>query len=201
MDYVIGIDPGITGAVVVLNMDGGLEAAGVCPSVPTGKGNKRDYDIDGMRRLVEPYSLMAGKQSRCALELVGPMPKQGVTSMFNFGMGYGIWKGIVASHLMQMTLVKPKRWQDEMLAGYPRGEAVKQSAVRVAKARWPDIPITLKKDWGIADAALIAEWHRINSEHSLRVLEALKHRQPPDQDAENLRAIKKQQNKPNEEGE
>lgn len=163
MDYVIGVDPGITGAVVVLNMDGGLEAACVCPSIPTGVGNKRDYDIDGMRRLIEPYSLLAGKQSRCAVELVGPMPKQGVTSMFNFGMGYGIWKGIITSHLMQMTLVKPKRWQDEMLAGYPRGDAVKQSAVRVAKARWPDIPIKLKKDWGIADAALIAEWRRINS--------------------------------------
>jgi len=177
MDYVIGVDPGITGAVVVLNMDGGLEAASVCPSLPTGKGNKRDYDIDGMRRLIEPYSFMAGRQSRCALELVGPMPKQGVTSMFNFGMGYGVWKGIVLSHLMQMTLVRPRRWQAEMLAGYPRGDATKQSAVRVAKSKWPDIPIKLKKDWGIADAALIAEWHRINSSASDPEVEIFKPRE------------------------
>jgi len=163
MDHVIGIDPGITGAVVVLAMDGSLEAASLCPSVPTGKGNKREFDWDGMRRLIEPYSFLAGQQSRCAIEHVGPMPKQGVTSMFNFGRGYGIWIGIICSHLMPMTFVKPKRWQDEMMDGYPRGKATKHSAVRVAKSLWPDIPIDKKKDWGLADAALIAEWHRLNA--------------------------------------
>lgn len=163
MDHVIGIDPGITGAVVVLNMDGSLVTASRCPSTPTGKGSKREFDWDGMRKLIEPCSFLAGKQSRCAIELVGPMPKQGVTSMFNFGRGYGIWIGIVCSHLMSMTFVKPRRWQDEMLDGYPKGKATKQSAVLVAKSLWPDIPIQKKVDWGIADAALIAEWHRRNA--------------------------------------
>lgn len=162
--YVIGIDPGIGGAVVVLAADGSIAAAAVTPSIPTGKGSKRDYDWDGMRRLIEPYSFLAGMhRTRCAIELVGPMPKQGVTSMFNFGKGYGIWIGIVCSHLMPITLVKPQCWQAELLAGYPRGKAVKNSAVRVARGLWLDIPIEKKKDWGLADAALIAEWHRMNA--------------------------------------
>ena len=161
MDHVIGIDPGITGAVVVLDAaDGSLQLASRCPSVPTGKGNKREFDWDKMRECITPYSFLAGKTSSCAIELVGPMPEQGVTSMFNFGRGYGVWIGIVCSHLMPITFVRPQRWQQEMLDGFPRGEATKASAVRVAKSRWPDIPIRLKDEWGIADAALIAEWHR-----------------------------------------
>jgi hypothetical protein len=65
--------------------------------------------------------------------------------------------------------VRPQRWQQEMLDGFPRGEATKASAVRIAKSRWPDIPISLKSDWGIADAALIAEWHRRHGAYNGRV--------------------------------
>lgn len=160
MDHVIGIDPGITGAVVVLNVDGSLEFASRCPSIPTGQGNKREFDWDKMRGCIAPYSFLAGKTSRCVIELVGARPDQGVTSMFNFGTGYGIWIGIACSHLLPITRVRPQRWQREMLDGFPKGKATKASAVRVAKSLWPDIPIRVKDDWGIADAALIAEWHR-----------------------------------------
>lgn len=160
--YIIGIDPGITGAVVVLREDGILESAAVSPSFPTGKGSKRDYDDDAMVNLLEPYSFLNGRTATVALEMVGAMPKQGVTSMFNFGTGWGIWRGIVSSYRMPLIFVRPQQWQKEMLRGYPGGDASKESAVRVAKHMWPDIPIEKKKDWGIADAALIAEWHRRN---------------------------------------
>ena len=63
---------------------------------------------------------------------------------------------------MPITLVSPQKWQKAMLDGYPGGKATKESAVRVAKNLWAEtITLDKKKDWGIADAALIAEWLRL----------------------------------------
>ena len=164
MECVIGIDPGISGAIVVLREDGSIAKAELCPTLPTGKGTKRDYDYHGMARLLRPYSRM-----HCAIELVGPMPKQGVTSMFNFGKGWGAWIGMAAAYEMPLTFVRPQNWQKVMLDGYPGGKATKESAVRVAKNLWAEnIMLVRKKDWGIADAALIAEWLRLRRKGELQ---------------------------------
>ena len=149
MTAYVGIDPGKAGAWAVINSAGRWVAGGLTPTI--GK----EYDEPGMRAafqwLADPW---------VAIEKVGAMPGQGVTSMFSFGAGYGLWRGIVVGLGLSYELVRPQAWQKEMLAGMPRGKQTKESAVQKAKQLWPEIPINGKKDWGLADAALIAEWLR-----------------------------------------
>ena len=154
---VLGIDPGITGGVVAVNDDGFLDYALRTPTI-TDKG-KRQYDIPGM---VSTVTDAAAKGDRLfvAIEKVGAMPRDGRVGAFNFGKGYGIWLGILGALSIPYLEVTPQRWQARMLAGLPRGPQTKTSAVQRCKALFPALPIKVKADWGMADAALIAEYAR-----------------------------------------
>ena len=150
----IGIDPGITGAIVLLDADGQLLSAFRTPVIP---GPKREYDLQAMIACLEGAM---GNGYRCTIEKVGAMPNDGRVGAFNFGRGYGLWLGMMSALGIGFAEVTPQRWQARMLAGQPRGKQTKASAVKVAKGLWPEIPIRVKADWGIADAALIAEFGR-----------------------------------------
>lgn len=93
------------------------------------------------------------------IERVHSMPKQGVASSFNFGMGYGLWQGIVAGLGWSMELVTPQQWMKVMMAGQLRG---KDPARARAQELWPHAMYYFErvKDHGRADAALIAEFGR-----------------------------------------
>lgn len=162
MSLYIGIDPGLQGAIAVLDNEGRLLDAVRTPTIaPTGKG-KTEYDIPGMVSALLFCSGAPGNQSPAlvTIEQVNAMPHDGVTSSFRFGMGYGLWRGIASALAAPVMLARPAAWQASTLAGRPRGRAVKSSAVAAAKDLWPRIPIKFKRDWGMADAALIAEYGR-----------------------------------------
>tara|TARA_R100000951_G_scaffold82836_1_gene70496 strand:- start:1106 stop:1603 length:498 start_codon:yes stop_codon:yes gene_type:complete len=158
MNLYVGIDPGLLGAIAVLDDEGRLLDAVRTPVIPSsGKGGKTEYDIPAMAQFLEHIS---PDLRLITLEQVNAMPHDGVTSAFRFGMGYGIWRGIASALRTPMMLARPVAWQAKALAGRPRGKAVKSSAVAAAKDLWPNIPIKYKRDWGMADAALIAEHGR-----------------------------------------
>lgn len=153
----IGIDPGISGAVAVVSPDGFLDWAQRTPVVKD-KG-KAHYDVPLMRRAITE-SVRDVSRIIVGIEKVGAMPTDGRVGAFNFGKGYGIWLGILSTLDVPYIEITPQRWQAKMLAGHPRGPQTKTSAVTCAKAMFPTIPISVKADWGIADAALIAEYTR-----------------------------------------
>jgi crossover junction endodeoxyribonuclease RuvC len=155
MDTYIGIDPGLTGAVAVIDAGGRLVSATRTPIIRAAAGGKSQYDTPAMVELLAEH-----KDCRVALELVGAMPHDGVASSFRFGTGWGLWQGILAALALPTVLVRPKEWQAATLVGLPRGKAVKTSAVSAAQALFPTLPIKVKADWGMADAALMAEWCR-----------------------------------------
>lgn len=158
---VIGIDPGITGAVVVLHADGELARALRTPILM--EKTKKVYDLGLMREVLRAANFEAEKEGGTAivgLEKVHSLPRDGRVGAFRFGMGYGMWQGLLSGLFLPYTEVTPQRWQGRMLAGYPRGNQTKTSAVTVAKNLFPRIPIEHKADWGMADAALIAEYTR-----------------------------------------
>ena len=102
-----------------------------------------------------------GKLLAC-IEKVGAMPRDGRVGAFSFGKGYGIWLGIMSAMAVPYTEIPPQRWQGPMLAGLPRGPQSKVSAVHRARSLYPRLPIKVKADWGMADAALIAGYaHRV----------------------------------------
>jgi len=155
---IIGIDPGITGGLVAIDNEGFLEYAFRTPSIKD-KG-KNYYDIPGMVELLTQPMMINGASVICAIEKVGTMPRDGRVGAFNFGKGFGIWLGILGGLGIPYTEVMPQRWQARMLRGLPRGPQTKTSAVQRCKSLFPTLPIKVKADWGMADAALIAEYIR-----------------------------------------
>jgi len=145
-----GIDPGKAGALALLDSAGQIVSASIVPTI--GK----DYDLNAMvAPLIDRDDIRAA-----AVEHVHAMPGQGVTSMFSFGRGLGLWEGALAALCIPYELVKPGRWM-RLVGDMPKDvKERKARLVRAAKSRWPHAPIEKKKEWGIADALWIAEWAR-----------------------------------------
>ncbi len=152
----IGIDPGVTGGICVVNAaTGRMMAAQRTPILPvTGK---KQYNAAAMRDIL----LNGMYEVRLAtIEKVGVHPHDGKVGCFNFGVGYGLWIGLMVALSIPHIEVSPQRWQARMLAGLPRGGSSKASAMRAANSLFPTLELTVKADSGIADSALIAEFGR-----------------------------------------
>ncbi|MCH8066535.1 MAG: hypothetical protein IIC90_12040 [Chloroflexi bacterium] len=155
---IIGIDPGLTGAVARI---GHVDVVGSGPGsevwdTPTAKDGKRTVFLPReMRRLL--LDAIAGQACSVFIERVHSMPKQGVSSSFNFGMGYGIWIGLIHGLGYSIEHVTPNAWKKEMMAGMSK----EKDASRVrAQELFPDADLHLVKHHGRADALLIAEYGR-----------------------------------------
>jgi crossover junction endodeoxyribonuclease RuvC len=146
--YYIGIDPGQSGAVAVLDSKHGYIDVLDWP----GDEILVAKLVCAIRCQIETlkYSLVA------ALEDVHAMPKQGVSSTFKFGSNFGIWRGILAAYGIPFQLVKPRTWQ----TGIIRKADGKQASLAVARRMFPKAELHLKKHHGRADALLIAHWLR-----------------------------------------
>jgi crossover junction endodeoxyribonuclease RuvC len=154
MSYVIGIDPGISGAISVFDWyTKSLLEVYDMPTleVDSGKTKKRHISAVTLRDILEIYP-----DSHIVVEKVGAMPGQGVSSMFNFGRSAGIIEGVVAALRMSSTYVTPQTWTKAV------GRAAGKDASRMrAMELFPTRAELFKraKDDGRADAALIAYWY------------------------------------------
>jgi len=154
MSYVIGIDPGISGAISVFDwyIKSLLEVYDMPTlEVDSGKTKKRHISAVTLRDILEIYP-----DSHVVVEKVGAMPGQGVSSMFNFGRSAGIIEGVVAALRMSSTYVTPATWTKAV------GRAAGKDASRMrAMELFPTRAELFKraKDDGRADAALIAYWY------------------------------------------
>ncbi len=172
-EVIIGIDPGIGGAVAVLDLRNGQKIARVF-SVPTQnivkKGKKKkDYDAAAMAKILAEY-----RGTRCLVvqEATHAMPKQGTASMYSFGRGAGLWEGIVAALEMKQEFVLPVVWKKEWASTLLSIEKrlAKDKARELAKSLYSELEpeFARKKDDGKAEALLIAEYagRHYNNEQS-----------------------------------
>jgi hypothetical protein len=160
MIRVLGIDPGLDGALAVLDLQQGGTILHLTKVVPTptldvmvNKKKRRDYDVPGMWHLVEDAVYPADVQvAMVGLEHQGPRPKEGVVSSYRTGHGYGLWRALVVAAQLPLTIVQPLVWRREF--GLLR--AGKQASVRAAVEGFPNYPWSLTRHDGAADAILIA---------------------------------------------
>ena len=149
---IIGIDPGISGAISVLENKKVLEVYDT-PTMIDGKKNKRQINSAQVSNIIKER-LNSQKEVVVVVEQVNAMPGQGVTSMFNFGQSFGVIKGICAALGLPIYFVRPTKWKKHFNLIKTNKDASRTKVIEV----YPEISGKLhrKKDSNRADAILIA---------------------------------------------
>lgn len=151
---IVGIDPGLDGAIALIQTDPMMLRVEDMPTftVRSGKTDKRRVDAGALAHALEQWHYPAAID-RVYIEKVGAMPGQGVTSMFGFGFSAGMIEGIVAALKIPYEYMTPQAWQAlAKVAGGKDGSRQKASRLFPCDA---DMFIR-KKDNGRSDAVCIA---------------------------------------------
>ena len=147
----IGIDPGNTGAIAILDAQDSVLSLFDMPCMALGKSDKQQVNPAELARILKSNWTV---DAVVYLERVSSMPGQGVVSMFNFGMGFGIIQGVCAAISLPVHLVAPNVWKRK--AGLIGSE--KDAARTLAQQLYPEAMLGRQKDIGRADAILIARF-------------------------------------------
>ena len=108
---IIGIDPGISGSICFFK-DGKILDVIEMPTMTEGKKNKKQVNGSQIyNEILKRIKKIEKQEIRLVIEKVSAMPKQGVTSMFNFGQSFGILKGICSAMQLPMYFVRPAKWK------------------------------------------------------------------------------------------
>ena len=149
---VIGIDPGITGAISILENSKVIEVHET-PTMIDGKKNKRQVNGAQITNIIKKW-LNKDKEVIVVVEHVNAVPGQGVTSMFNFGQSFGVIKGICSALSLPIYFVRPTKWKKYFNLIKTNKDASRTKVIEV----FPEISgqLSRKKDSNKADAILIA---------------------------------------------
>lgn len=147
MTAVLGIDPGCSGALVIVTEQGGYIDHLAMPTIKVG--TKSRVNGAAVAAWVRQYGI-----THAYLEQVGAMPGQGTASMFTFGHAAGVAEGILQGLNIPYTLVTPQAWKKSAgLIGSDK-DAARSRAIQL----YPGLRALDAKAKGqaIADALLIA---------------------------------------------
>jgi hypothetical protein len=139
----IGIDPGASGAIAVIDEFGAFVA-----DLKLKDATERDV-WEWLSNQTD-----AATEIQAAVENVHSMPKQGVASSFKFGFSAGFLRGLLVASAIPFVVVSPQRWQKEINC-MTRGD--KNISKDAAQRIWTGgVRITHAN----ADALLLAEYCR-----------------------------------------
>ena len=148
---ILAIDPGQTGGLAVVDFygDGPLIRTAL-PMPLTTVNKKKALDITAVLEWLPVISSI----DVGVIELVHAMPKQGVSSSFQFGRMFGAAETVIYL-LDRQAYVSPRTWKRALNLTsdkYASIDLATRIFGRKAAQRW----FSLKKNEGIAEAALIA---------------------------------------------
>ena len=151
---VFGIDPGVSGAISVLENKKVIEVFDM-PTMIDGKKNKKQVNGSQVTNIIKER-LDVNKEIVVVVEHVNAMPGQGVTSMFNFGQSFGVIKGVCSALSLPIYFVRPTKWKKHFNLIKTNKDASRTKAIEM----YPEISNKLhrKKDSNKADAILIARY-------------------------------------------
>ena len=151
MKIIIGIGPGLTGGIAILDSKNKeLIRVEDMPIIP--EGGKKKVSGHGLMKLIGGYT--RHQVDMVYLEKVGARPGQGVVSMFNFGRSYGAVEAAVSLMGFPLTYVTPQRWKRSAGLMGTHKDASRGKVLDL----YPDADVHRKKDNGRADAVLIARY-------------------------------------------
>ena len=148
----IGIDPGVSGAIVAVDKAGIVRG----DDMPVIEINGRKHVSPAALRAVLAAMAKEDREVHVVIEHVQGVQQSGATSAFNFGRGFGVIEGVVAGLQLPYTLVRPQAWTKALGVGSDKG-AHRAAAMRL----WPACADLFKraKDDGRADAALLCHYY------------------------------------------
>ena len=154
----IGIDPGLSGAVAVIDPKGSVLFFDTPTTLVSSKSSRRSYAPSNMVNLLSVIGHETGSVFlHVGIERQQAMPKQGVSSTFSTGYGFGLWIGILASLSLPYTIVDPRAWKKKTMAGMGKEKGasiIRATQLYPASVKW----LERKKDHNRADALLIADY-------------------------------------------
>lgn len=139
---IVGIDPGLEGALAFLSDSVRVVDMPLRPHI-------RRERVDGRQIL---NLLMETEPDLVVMEAVHGRPGNGAAASFTFGLGFGVLLGIIDAMGVPLVLVTPQKWKSDVLHGTKKDKA---AAVAWAQSRFPDLG-RLRHDQ--AEALCLAHW-------------------------------------------
>ena len=151
---IIGIDPGLSGAIAILENKKVLKIFDM-PVMSEGKKNKRQLNSAQLVNIVRE-NINNNEEIAVVVEQVNAMPGQGVTSMFNFGQTFGAIKGVCAALSLPIYFVRPSKWKKQFELINSSKDASRTKVIEM----YPHLSdqLSKKKDVNKSDAILIARF-------------------------------------------
>ena len=139
----LGIDPGNSGAIALISKE---------KSEVISWNPQFLKVIDTIRRWQVIYDIKLA-----ILEHAHAFPHQGVVSVFNYGLNYGCWQGILTTLGIRYKIIHPTKWKKFFWSGV-KGKKSKGMSLDLARELFPDINLKFKKDHNKAEALLLAKY-------------------------------------------
>ena len=175
ISHIIGIDPGLSGAIALINADTGeLFDVADMPTYKTvtAAGKKATIiDVPALAETLNDYIDHAdrARDAVIVIEQQSTRPGLAAGSVFKTGYGYGVLVGLAEASGCRWSTIRPQDWKEWHgligaggdLKGHKRTAAIKTASRQAAMARFPyhaDAFWRLRDD-GRAEAALIADAH------------------------------------------
>jgi len=146
MRYFIGIDPGFSGAITVIDEDKRIIYCVDMPILKVGKRNELDEIM--IYQILKSY-----EPDHVYIEKAQSMPGQGISSTGRYMASYGILRGICVGLGIPYTLVHPRTWKKEMMKDMPKE---KEASIMRVNQLYPYFALPRKKDHGKSDSILLA---------------------------------------------
>lgn len=155
MRKILGIDPGLSGGLSIIDEQFNLIACIPMPVVKTDSGKNR-VDPRPVFDLINLH-----KPELAVVELVGARPGQGVVSMFNFGDAFGAVRAVAECLCPVVRYSRPQEWRGhQSLTGLSK-EQIAEVAYEVFQAEAiygkPRAGKRAVRD-GISDSLMIAKF-------------------------------------------
>jgi len=162
-EVIIGVDPGRSGALVVLDLSSGRLLS--CSRLFKSGVISREAFVQLFEEINEEYLV-----TLCVIEKVHSRPGNGVKQAFAFGMYSEMVRMVCVFFEYPTVEVVPQTWQRQIdipkkrqgQDSKKRREEVKLTVKLAALDKWGDIPVTLVAEEGVYDAVWIAEYGRKN---------------------------------------
>jgi crossover junction endodeoxyribonuclease RuvC len=152
----LGVDPGVNGAIALLDDLGSVVEVRDMPTLAAeGVKGRRIVDGPALLGLLSALRTRAGRAYPCeaVLEKVQSQPRDGHVGAFSFGRSFGTIETALAACAIPFRTVRPNVWKARLgvLADKDHARHIASQLLPSGAAFWP-----LKKHDGRAEAALLA---------------------------------------------